>query len=118
MTPAEYQAIVEKHGITPRTGIYLEKLLDGKCLACAIGIRLIEAAGGIDNALILKEHCGTNTRTALYTRTSLSPQFLKGLDDGWENYRRSGWHGNDYEDGFREGAAARELLQPPKIGTR
>ncbi len=77
-TPAETAALFAKHGVTPKPGSFLDIAEDGTVTACAIGIVLIDRAGGIERPL--------------------PPHFLDiaaGIDDIFDSYTRLG-----AEDGF------------------
>jgi hypothetical protein len=110
MTPEEYKAAFAQFDVTPVRGSYISLPQHGDgCLACAVGIRLIAACGGIEAAQDART--GIETTYALGMRIGGGAAFARGLSDGWEDINDSP-RGPQYNNGWREGAAARELLSP------
>jgi hypothetical protein len=111
MTPEQYQELFQKHNVVPIQGLYLWKDKDNcKACACAVGIRLIDALGSVDAAIDTSESLLAIVRLEK-TAIGLSKQFIKGLCDGWEN-ERDRRCGDNYNEGYMEGAAARKFCLP------
>jgi hypothetical protein len=112
MTPEEYKLAFEKHNIRPIRGIYLatEYGKQKECVACAIGIRLMEIFNDLDE-IDKRLPLICDYRGLLCEWSELSPEFVGGLDAGWEGMWTSNYDVSiDYAKGYTEGRLARELL--------
>lgn len=117
MKPEEYKSLFEKHDVVPVTGTYVCDRRDstGKCGACAVGIAFFELLGDPETVRVFTNTDGSyNTIIRQLAKdANMSEEFLRGLDDGWEDYGpRPGKTSKEYHDGFYEGQAAAKLIGP------
>jgi hypothetical protein len=122
---AEYIAtLFREHDVLPWQTVYLAlpgelATRPAKCVACALGILLVERRGGVSRARSYCRQSDSTVKEALQAEIDLPPAFLDGLDDGFtssnddETWEESlGEGGADdtlYIKGFRVGWEAWEL---------
>jgi hypothetical protein len=116
MTPEEYKALFEKYGVKPATGIYIAETHAGYHCACAVGIRVVELMGSVDEAW-WAGNCSDGYTGTMVVLAGLSSAFVRGLDDGWEGSTANHVYypaSAEYVAGYAEGAAAGDAIKPTK----
>jgi hypothetical protein len=83
-TAEEIVSLFGKHGLEVNPDVFLDEGLMGipPC-GCAVGVLLIDAAGGMEQGLKIRRESDSSAISLLAEKTNWPRQFVDGLSDGF-----------------------------------